>query len=286
MKVEIAPNATTELKPIPYNKDNYELPVEKDDKLLALYNKGKFLADVNSINGEGEEKEVRHTFRYERLSNREVTNKYEPFTQKWDAGEIEKAKEETIGRAKDADNYDEPIKSMILGTVGQYRGNLVRDIQNMFKGDTGGLDEFIEMYKNAPDALHSNLLALTNKATVTQQDIKDCFKGYHAHHVIPANFLKNKILNELFKHVDFDYNNIDNLIFLHPDNHLKKNEDGKHIRSHAEYDARITSEINANVAPLIKLEKYELALSMLKKIIEKEKSRFVSEYIGMEKHII
>ena len=283
MKVEIAPNATTELKPIPYNKDNYELPVEKDDKLLALYNKGKFLADINSINGEGEEKEVRHTFRYERLSNREVTNKYEPFTQKWDAGEIEKAGSDKVNRAVDAENYDEPIRSMIIGTLGQYRGNLVRDIQTIFSEKNESMTDFINLYKNSPNDLQNGLEGLKNKSKITLQDIREVFKGYHAHHIIPANFLKNnETLKTLLSQpgISFNYNQIDNLVFLHPDNHLEEK-----MRSHPEYDIKISKAIDAKIGPLVRKRKFDKALKMLHSIIEKERNYFMTNIIGSDNHI-
>ena len=283
MKVKIAPNATTELKPIPYNKDNYELPVEKDDKLLALYNKGKFLADINSINGEGEEKEVRHTFRYERLSNREVTNKYEPFTQKWDAGEIEKAGSDKVNRAVDAENYDEPIRSMIIGTVGQYRGNLVRDIQTIFSEKNESMTDFINLYKNSPNDLQNGLEGLKNKSKITLQDIREVFKGYHAHHIIPANFLKNnETLKTLLSQpgISFNYNQIDNLVFLHPDNHLEEK-----MRSHPEYDSYIRKLIDGEVARLVNQGDFESAIDALHDIIENTKDKFIDDVIGSKNNI-
>jgi len=93
MKVEIAPNTTTELKPIPYNNnEEINLPVDEGDLIKAKYDKGKFLADV--IKTDDKKQEEEHTYRHKKVKNKNEKNTYSDFMLKWNGDDIEKVNEE------------------------------------------------------------------------------------------------------------------------------------------------------------------------------------------------
>ncbi len=191
---------------------------------------------------------------------------------------IERSRRDRI--VAEAENYEEPIKSLILGTLGGYRDNVIDDLRDLIS-TAGGAKEFKEMYSKAGKDFLKKIDDLIGKYPVTRNDFKELFKGFEAHHVIPANFLRtNPIIQELLiglNHmgISFGYNNIDNLIFVPSENHTS----GKQ-RSHPEYDEKIRVRIEEKVADLVKEGKYERALSELKKIIEEVKNKFISEIIG------
>ena len=141
------------------------------------------------------------------------------------------------------------------------------------------------MYKNAGDAFKAKVDALIGANPVTKDDLKKLFEGYEAHHVIPANFLRNnatvqKLLKQLKQiGIEFGYNNLDNLIFIPSDNHTQGEQ-----RGHPEYDKRISNKINEEVEPLVRSGKYIDALDALKEIISEVKNQFINEIIGSNKN--
>jgi hypothetical protein len=181
----------------------------------------------------------------------------------------------------EAKKHDEPLQSLIIGTLGGYRGNLINDLKRMIK-DHGGQAKFREMYKNAGAEFKSEMEKLIGKKPVTSQDFKDLFEGFEAHHVIPANFLRNNpTVQKLLKQpgIEFGYNYLDNLIFIPSDNHTK----GKQ-RGHPDYDKEIGSRIDKRVKPLVDKQQYKAALAELKKIVKEVKTKFINEIIGSNKN--
>jgi hypothetical protein len=159
----------------------------------------------------------------------------------------------------------------------------VRDIQTIFSEKNESMTDFINLYKNSPNDLQNGLEGLKNKSKITQQDIREVFNCYHAHHIIPANFLKNnETLKTLLSQpgISFNYNQIDNLIFLHPDNHLEEK-----MRSHPEYDSYIRKLIDGEVARLVNQGDFESAIDALHDIIENTKDKFIDDVIGSKNNI-
>ena len=288
MKVEIAPNTTTELKPLPYNKDNYELPVEQDSKILAKYiSAAMHYATVNNIEGEMEEKTVHHEFSNKSIkaSQRKQSNKYQPFVTKWEAGDIKMATSEQKSRAKHAEGQPEPLAKLIIGTVGTYAGNLRNDLKELFKKDSPGRVAFLELYAENGTDFNNALNGLLDRDNLTHQDIKDVFDGYEAHHVIPANFLwENTYIKELLAQpgINFGFNNLDNLVYIPTDNHRENGQ-----RCHKKYDQYIKTLINSRLKSYMEgdddddesVPDYLSALEELKMIVAEVKVRFKNEVL-------
>ncbi|XOV67680.1 MAG: AHH domain-containing protein [Fluviicola sp.] len=146
----------------------------------------------------------------------------------------------------------------------------------------GGEKEFREIYKNTSAEFKTKMEEDIGKKPVSKKDLENLFKGFEAHHVIPANFLRNnETLKQLINEsgVSFGYNNLDNLIFIPSENHTE----GKQ-RGHSEYDAMIRAEIESNVSGLVDDGNYDEAWDELKNIIDKVKKKFIKEIIGSRKN--
>lgn len=191
-------------------------------------------------------------------------------------------------RAAKANQFKDPIRTLIKETVNSYSGNLVSDIHAIFNERHAEIDDFIAIYKNSPAAFQAKLanlktLAGQGEGKVKKKHIREAFEGYHAHHYISANFLwNNETIQELLMQpgIEFKFNNIENLIFLPPENHLKPK-----YRGHNEYDKYISRKITKEVDPLVAAGEYDDALDALKDIVSETKDLFVSKYIGTEDNI-
>ena len=124
MKVEIAPNATTELKPIPYNNNEpINLPVDKGDLIKAKYDKGKFLADVLETN-DSTQSEV-HEYRYQKLTNSTETNSYDKFLKKWTEGDIEKVNNERLHLINNRPSYKVGLVDKVWNNAKNSKGRVL-----------------------------------------------------------------------------------------------------------------------------------------------------------------
>ncbi len=195
-------------------------------------------------------------------------------------------------RADQANNFKPPISDLIRATAGAYRDNLVSDIQGIFNTKKQSIDEFVEIYKYVNQPFKSKLDQLKSKAkkgkNISKTEIINVFKGYEAHHVIPANFLwKNKTVQTLLAQdgIEFGYNHMDNLIFIPKENHLQKNAEGKYYWNHPHYNLAIETEISKKLTPLISQGEYEMALVELKKIVARAKNKFSEVFIKGKMHI-
>ena len=131
IRILIAPNKTEEELSISLDRANFELPVKVDDEIMAKYTDGMFYAKITSITGEAENMKISHQFRAKTLKDKDKTNSYEEFANKWEAGEIRKPSASESSRARHAEGQPEPIAELILATVGTYAGNLRNDIKEL-----------------------------------------------------------------------------------------------------------------------------------------------------------
>ena len=175
----------------------------------------------------------------------------------------------------------EPLKSLILGTVETYSGNIKNDLQAFFEpsenSDEKEKTEFLGLYqKEETGAVNTELKKFFKRKTVTHKDIKELFDGYEAHHIIPANFLwKNDYIKELFsqKDIKFGYNHLENLAYIPKEKHR-----GKKF-NHNKYDKYIRKRINDKLRNPMKRKDYKQALKELKLIVKKVKERFQNEVL-------
>jgi hypothetical protein len=185
-------------------------------------------------------------------------------------------------RLKKASDYGEPFKTWLEDAASRYRSKLINDVYDLFASVKGSkLDEYIAIYKN-DEVLSQKLLNLKNKSrAITKEEIRQIFKGYHAHHIIPVNLIWNSdVLRDILAWASengkiFDFNTQDNLIFLHEINHLPNGR-----RGHNDYDINILLKVEENLSPLVKTQKYALAFDELLDIIEDTKEAFKEKYIG------
>ena len=166
-----------------------------------------------------------------------------------------------------------------------YRGRLLSSISEMFGSGGSKLDEFIEFYRN-DGALHSRLSALRGKpAAEVRQELETIFKGadFNAHHIVPANLLyNNEVLQDILEWAakngkSFDFNDIDNLVFLRLGNHT----DGAY--GHNIYDRLIDKEI-LGLENVFKNSPSE-AFNQLQSKIKKYQNGIKDQLIGTQKKL-
>ena len=175
----------------------------------------------------------------------------------------------------------EPLKSLILGTVGTYSGNIKNDLQSFFEpsknSDEKEKTEFLGLYqKEETGAVNTELKKFFKRKTVTHKDIKELFDGYEAHHIIPANFLwNNKYVEELLsqKDIKFGFNHLENLAYIPKEKHR-----GKKL-NHNKYDAYIEKLIRVNLEEPMGKKNYKRALDELKLIVSEVKVLFQNKVL-------
>ena len=242
-------------------------------------NKNRYAAIIRKV--QNPSRTFHYEFDYEKYRPGLIEMKFEEWDRRIKDGSIttiEKAYRDKI--IAEANRLGEPLKSLILGTLGAYRSNLINDLRGLLKKE-GGEDEFRRMYKNASSEFQSKMELLIGKESVSKDDLIELFKGFEAHHVIPANFLRNDptVQKLLQSGVKFGYNDLDNLIFIPAGNHTQGDQ-----RGHPEYDNEIRNRIQERVAPLVNEGKFPSALAELKKIIKEVKNKFINEIIGSDKN--
>lgn len=84
--------------------DVNSVSVSKGDLIKAKYQKGRFLADVEKI--DGKKKQVNYKFRYKDLTKRDQIDTFEKFNEKWKSGEIEKVNQERQHLIKNRPKYE------------------------------------------------------------------------------------------------------------------------------------------------------------------------------------
>ncbi len=172
----------------------------------------------------------------------------------------------------------------------KYRNKLFTAIETQFAD--GKADSFIDFYKGDADT-HAALSKLkadldAAKASGTEFDInkalKDIFKGsdFNAHHVLSVNLIyNNEILQEILiwaveNGKKFDFNSIDNLIFVSVLNHTKGNS-----RGHNLYDLFYLSDKINTLESVFDLDP-EAAYSNLANEIENIKKDIKTHIVGKE----
>jgi len=156
--------------------------------------------------------------------------------------------------------------AQIIRKAGSVRTNLFASLTDKTK-----LNKFKEYYKNN-ETLYAELNKLSEANTINRTKLEELFKNYQAHHVIPVNVIKDsENLQELLAHVqkrglNFEFNNFDNLIFLHKENHLGP---------HGEYDKQIIK-----IVDNISIRNLDKAVTNFKKEISEIKNKFTTKVIG------
>jgi hypothetical protein len=166
-----------------------------------------------------------------------------------------------------------------------YRNNLINSIVNLYNKKETDLDEFINIYQKDP-LLFNELNQLKSKpATQFKDELERIFSGsdFNAHHINPANLLyNNKVLQDILEWAvkngkTFEFNDIDNLVFLRLVNHT----DG--VYGHKIYDNLIGDEISG-LESIFRNSPNE-AFNQLQNKIKKYQNGIKDQLIGTQKKL-